>query len=79
MYFKMVTLTCRDHGRIRFSDDLDQRCRSVVLENSHYLQIWCLSLIDNKPHQNVELLVEWERLPVKSEKNLNFNNEVKPT
>lgn len=35
---------------------------------SRYLQIWCLSLINNKPHQDVELLVEWERLPGKSER-----------
>lgn len=68
MYFKMVTLTCEEDGQILFTDDLDQRRWSVVLRNSSYLQIWCLSLINDKPHENVELLVKRERLPVKQGK-----------
>lgn len=28
-----------------------------------YLEVWCLSLIDDKPHQDVELLVKREGLP----------------
>lgn len=28
------------------------------------LQVWCLGLIHNKPHQNVKLLIKWKRIPV---------------
>lgn len=28
------------------------------------LQVWCLGLIYDKPHQNVKLLIKWKRIPV---------------
>lgn len=48
-------------------DDTDQRCRRGQLRDKRYLQVRSLSLIDDEPHQNVELLVKRERLPGKQD------------
>ena len=43
-----------------------------------YLEIGRLSLIDDEPHQDVELLVEWERIPENREKtHLNLFTDIR--
>lgn len=67
MYFRMATLTCRGNSEQHIRDEAHphrQIHRSCTEINLH-LQIGRLSLIHDKPHQNVELLVEWEGLPDK--------------
>lgn len=71
MYFKMATLTWRDDKRSA-ADYHAERSKPSCLEIKPYLQIWRLGLIDDKPHQDVELLVKWEGLPDKERKRFNF-------
>lgn len=75
MYFRMATLTWRDNSH-------QQRLLCVVTptasnHQSHllYLQIGRLRLIDDKPHQDVELLVEWKGLPDKQRPMFSCNQE----
>lgn len=46
--------------------------KNQVFLISLYLEVWSLSLIDDKPHQNVELLVEWEGLPSTGKENRSY-------
>lgn len=63
----------RQTFRYTFSRCIHQhRPIKIIFQNHHsvlvYLEIGRLSLIDDEPHQDVELLVEWERIPEKQRK-----------
>lgn len=47
-----------------------------IIRKSTDLEVWSLSLINNKAHKDVELLVIWKRIPgERIEKMTNFNKE----
>lgn len=72
MYFRMATLTCN----LKYTQpkqynhyELNMMI-NVGSTQSTYLQVGGLCLINNKPHKDVELLVEWERVTAGQKRNI---------